>query len=224
MKTQVLVFYLLFVSTALSQEKEQPSDPVQKYFYVQIESGVNMSGVKSAIFKDIGVPKFGFRGGGLFGYRKGLTSVETGVLYSMKGHNFEASFSDQYGNLIGTEKSEYHFNYLDFPLLFGLNLGRKVSFYTKMGGKFACLVEAREFFPGFEGLNGFENDITQSLRRLDLLGVVQIGLNIDLGRIYLNTNLSAERGLFSVVKYTLTQDFNRYNRLANFSLGLGYKF
>lgn len=195
---------------------------------IGIQGGVNLTNLTGDIFKD---SKFrsGIIGG--FNYEllfKNNYTIGTDILYSQQGFVDKITFTDEYGNVLGTEPdSKYYYDYLSIPIKFGYTKGQKLKSFIKIGICPSFLLNAESTVPKFDSsgdVNGYEKvDVKNYVSKFDFGGLLEVGVGYSLkNRIELFSSLTGRKSLttFSNSDYFRDSKMRHYG----FSLAVGLKY
>ncbi len=170
MKQTVITVLMLLVLGANAQNH-----------FVGIDAGVYWSNVTSRNFADKTNYKTSFSGGLTYEYffNKSL-SIETGMIYNLRGFTVKTPVTDEAGNPTGEEMTvEDNYNYLSVPIKIGYTFGNKFFGFVKLGLVPAVLLDAQTIIPAInsDGENTGQQtiDITSKVRNPDVAGLVELG-------------------------------------------------
>ena len=195
---------------------------------IGIQSGVNLTNLTGDIFKD---SKFrtGIIGG--FNYEllfKSNYTIGTDILYSQQGFVDKVTFTDEHGNVLGTEpSSKYYYDYMSIPIKFGYTEGVKLKSFIKLGVCPSFLLSAESTVPKFDSsgdITGYEKvNVKNNATKFDFGALLELGVGYSLkNRIELFSSLTGRKSLttFSNSDYFQNSKIRHYG----FSLMAGLKY
>ncbi len=197
-------------------------------FDLGLEGGPNLS----TMFVNSNNPFFDFdpkpaifgSGGFIFQYNfKNFLSLKTGLSYQRKGYQLSnIPFLDANGNIAGTGKTSFRFDYLTFPVLVKASFGKKVNFFVNAGPYVGYLLAKTDRTK----LNGSEtiytNDLNYSgINRWDFGVASGVGIAIPI-RTYWVISVEARNysGLMDITESSMTKWLTNTTDLR---IGVAYK-
>lgn len=174
--------------------------------FVGMKGGLSFSKVRDAVFyaKNIDMRK-GFTVGLTYEYKlKNNILLGADLLYMQKGYNFDISFTNEEGIVVGEGKSHHNYNYISLPLKVGYSIGGKVSGFFNLGIVPALLTDAYYDISDPEGIlpnmDEFKKqDIKESTPNFELSGLAEIGANYKINESFLLTTAIAGQYGFTAI-------------------------
>lgn len=150
------------------------------------------------------------------------------ILYSQQGFKDNVTFSDEYGNIFGTDsESKFYYNYLTLPIKFGYTTGSKLKGFVKVGACPSVLLKAETTVPTVDSsgnLTGYQDvDVKDKVSKFDLGGLIELGAGyVLINNMELFSSLTYRKSLttFSNSEYFSDNKLRHYG----FSLAIGLKF
>jgi len=214
MKKYLLILFVFIVGLSFSQNH-----------YLGLQVGSNFSNI-------IYDSEVKFRQDALVSFSSGITYdyhlkngflLGSGLLFDRKGNNFDMTFTNETGKVVGSGKIKSKYNYLSLPLKFGYTIGNQWSAYAYLGFVPSYLLQAEHSFSADYEVPGFSNndtEITDQVQRFELSGLFEIGCNYQLKeRLHLFLNTSY---LYAFTNIYEEADIRIVHHRLNVSVGVKY--
>jgi hypothetical protein len=216
MKQSLLfIICLLFSITVFSQQNK---------FDMGIIGGPNVSYLNSSVKNSKMYPKAGFYAGlsAQYNFNK-YCAIHTEIAFDRKGSAEKVTFTDIYGNTIGTPKVTFQYNSLTLPILFRASFGEKVKFFLNAGPYVSYLLKAESKIP-LSYVDGTINE-TSDLHKIDAGITHGLGIIVPVkNKLYLSCELRDNWGVVGLFKSTNNSNGQSYNHSLALLFGLTYKF
>lgn len=118
--------------------------------------------------------------------------VGVGIGFIQNGYKFDIYLTDENGASLGTSKTSWNFNYINFPLHIGLELGEKTYFLADFSVIPSVLIKSKM---NSESQN-YGGDVTEQIDKFDLSGRIGVGIGKHLNEnLALDLNLAYQQSL-----------------------------
>lgn len=147
--------------------------------FVGINGGVSLTNIRSSVIKKGTDYKTGFIGGLSYDYRlKSIFNLGIGLQYAQKGYEQNIIFTDENGFSTGETYTFYiDYDYFSIPIKAGFTFGERLIGFGNIGAVPSFLVNAKIHEPAIKNLfDSRTTDYTDELAKLDLAGILEIGI------------------------------------------------
>lgn len=200
-----------------------PAVLVAQNHYIGLKLGANFSDVQSSegSTQDFTEARIGIVGGITYEYSL-LSFLRLGAefMYTQKGHTLQLTFSDQFGNALGSGEILIRNDYITIPVKAGVSLGRRLSFVGYFGVAPAFLVRADADSENLTS-GSVTEDRTDVVNSFDISGLIDLGLSLKLGRFIIYLTGGYEH---SFSNYNDNPNSDTKLRNAGFNATLGGRF
>lgn len=96
--------------------------------------------------------------------------------YEQRGYKFIFDLRDQNNDFLGTYAVDYKYDYLTFPIKFGIHTGNQVKPFASIGVVPGILLKAITIVSPVETLPGEKANVTELVNRIDIAGLAELGI------------------------------------------------
>ena len=179
MKKYFLVLIALILVNQFCFSQESRLNRIE----LDIEGGPNLSLMYGKSYMVDNVKSgIGFQGGFSFQYNfSRLLAIRTDIIFErrvIKGKD-EVTFTDEFGNVIGTGTFYNHYNYLVLPILLRTSFGNHLRFFANAGPYIGLLLKGK-FFSEITITGEQTSGTLEDAKKIDLGLSTGIGLSLPL--------------------------------------------
>jgi hypothetical protein len=196
---------------------------------IGLKGGANRANIYSRNFLDDYKSRRGFAGGLTYEYlyKEHLVySIE--AIYNQRGIVGNIELRDEEGHRTGELKDvKFNYNYISFPLKFGLKIGNKFSALGNFGIIPSILLEAKSIAPVYDSAGGsfvtLTVNVTDKPNKLDLAAFIEFGCSYQLGeRFWIYSTFTYQHSIINMANSQYWQYCKMLHNAMTLSFGLKY--
>ncbi len=189
-----LLILILLVTNVLGQQNK---------LYIGFDGSPGLIFLRgNGIVKSYPKPTIGFSGGLFCQYNfQEKYAIRTAISFERKGSRTSTTTIDNNGEIIAVLPTNQNFDYLNIPVLFQVNFGKRIKYFVNAGAFFAYLIKQSVVASNGTSLSGSNTSNTNLYKRSDAGVVAGLGISIPLKEKYaLSFEIRNNLGLLNVNK------------------------
>lgn len=192
--------------------------------YIGMKGGINLTNVISDDFFIGNGVRYGINGGLTYEYKlENKFNIGLDLVYAQKGFTEDLIFTDETGATTGGELAfKYNYDYVSIPIKGGYSIGNNFEGFLNLGVVPSMLFKAQTISPAFPSLPGSTYDVSNSVTKFDLGGLIEIGGSYKFNEFLFFTSVAYQQSFISFTNVNYFANSTARHHGMTLSLGLKY--